>query len=54
MVRTIEGSCARDMYLTLTLNGWVSRLDHAAYLGKELARAEWCMKNNEEYIQDGA
>lgn len=35
LLRTIEGSDARSVYLTLIRHGWVSRLDHAAYLGKE-------------------
>jgi dihydropteroate synthase len=30
----------------------VSMLDHAAYLGRELLRAEQAMINNQEYIQD--
>lgn len=54
LLRMIEGRDARSVYLTLIRNGWVSRLDHAAYLGKELARAEWCMKHGREYVQDGA
>lgn len=27
-------------------------LDHAAYLGQELAKAEWCLKNGWDYVQD--
>tara|TARA_B100000700_G_scaffold254903_1_gene287378 strand:+ start:410 stop:811 length:402 start_codon:yes stop_codon:yes gene_type:complete len=30
----------------------LSRLDHAIYIGRELQRAEQCLKNSEEYIQD--
>ena len=30
----------------------ISRLDHAAYLGREFQRAEWALYNNHEYIQD--
>tara|TARA_B100000700_G_C14422469_1_gene568823 strand:- start:61 stop:462 length:402 start_codon:yes stop_codon:yes gene_type:complete len=30
----------------------LSRLDHALYLGRELQRAENCLKNNQKYIQD--
>jgi|LQYC01.1.fsa_nt_gi Tetrahydromethanopterin S-methyltransferase, subunit A len=33
--------------------GLVSRLDHAAYLGKELAKAELSMKVGFGYVQDG-
>lgn len=34
--------------------GLVTRLDHAAYLGRELARAERSMQTGEVYIQDKA
>ena len=30
----------------------VTRLDHAAYLGRELVRAESALVNGEEYVQD--
>ena len=30
----------------------ISRLDHAIYIGRELQRAEQCLKTGEEYIQD--
>ncbi|HIK38702.1 MAG: DUF4346 domain-containing protein [Geminocystis sp.] len=30
----------------------VSRLDHAAYLGREFVRAEYALATGEEYIQD--
>ena len=30
----------------------ISRLDHAVYLGRELQRAEQCLRTGEEYIQD--
>jgi hypothetical protein len=32
----------------------VTRLDHAAYLGRELARAEWALKAGDPYVQDAA
>jgi tetrahydromethanopterin S-methyltransferase subunit A len=54
LIRVIEGRDARSIYLTLIRNGWVSRLDHAAYLGKELARAEWSLKHGTSFVQDGA
>ncbi len=53
LLRVIEGEDARSIYLTIVRNGWVSQLDHAAYLGKELARAEMSMRNDVEYVQDG-
>jgi tetrahydromethanopterin S-methyltransferase subunit A len=54
LIRTIEGPHARDLYLTMIEEGWVSRLDHAAYLGKELARAEASLNDGNEFVQDGA
>ena len=30
----------------------ISRLDHAIYIGRELQRAEQCLRNGDEYIQD--
>tara|TARA_Y100001968_G_scaffold282560_1_gene280594 strand:- start:702 stop:1103 length:402 start_codon:yes stop_codon:yes gene_type:complete len=30
----------------------ISRLDHALYIGRELQRAEDCLKKGEQYIQD--
>ena len=30
----------------------ISRLDHAMYIGRELQRAEQCLKSGEQYIQD--
>lgn len=54
LLRTVEGDSARDLYLTIIEAGWVSRLDHAAYLGKELARAETAMRGGPEFVQDGA
>jgi tetrahydromethanopterin S-methyltransferase subunit A len=54
LVRVIEGRTARGVYLKITRAGWVSLLDHAAYLGKELARAEAALKGGEAYVQDGA
>jgi tetrahydromethanopterin S-methyltransferase subunit A len=52
--RTIEGRNSRDIYFTIINNKWVSELSHAAYLGKELTRAELSIKDAMKYIQDGA
>jgi tetrahydromethanopterin S-methyltransferase subunit A len=53
-LRIIEGQDARSIYLTIVRNGWVSRLDHAAYIGKELAKAELSIEHDFQYLQDGA
>ncbi len=53
LIRIIEGQDARSIYLTIVRNGWVSKFDHAAYIGKELAKAELSIKHRFEYLQDG-
>jgi tetrahydromethanopterin S-methyltransferase subunit A len=52
--RTIEGKNSRDIYHTIISNKWVRDLGHAAYLGKELARAELSIKKGFRFVQDGA
>ena len=54
LVRVIEGTTARALYATLIANGWVTELSHAAYLGKELTKAELSVKLGFKYTQDGA
>jgi len=54
LLRVIEGRDARSIYSTIIHNGWVTQLSHAAYLGKELARAEAALQRGEKYKQDGA
>ncbi|MCF8135408.1 MAG: DUF4346 domain-containing protein, partial [Synechococcus lacustris] len=31
---------------------FISKLDHALYLGRELQRAEACLENGNDYVQD--
>jgi tetrahydromethanopterin S-methyltransferase subunit A len=50
----IEGATAAEVYTPAIERGLLSRLDHAAYVGCELARAEWALMVNEPYVQDGA
>lgn len=50
----IEGRTAAELYTPAIENGLVSRLDHAAYLGRELARAEHALATGEPYVQDAA
>lgn len=52
-LHTIEGKDAPAIYGTIIENGWVSELSHAAYLGRELAKAELSMEYGFEFIQDG-
>jgi tetrahydromethanopterin S-methyltransferase subunit A len=51
LLRIIEGTTARDICTTLIRNGWVSKLDHAAYLGCELTRAEAAVRHGTPYEQ---
>ena len=50
----IEGRTAAELYMTAISRNLVSRLDHAAYLGRELARAERALTTGEVYVQDAA
>lgn len=50
----IEGTTAAEVYIPCIERGLVSRLDHAAYLGRELARAEQALTSGGEYVQDAA
>lgn len=54
LLRVIDGDDARDIYLTIVRNGWVSRLDHAAYLGRQLTKAEYEIRHDVPFQQDGA
>ena len=50
----IEADDAASAYSTAIERGLVTRLDHAAYLGKELARAEEALRSGDPYVQDAA
>lgn len=50
----IEGGSASELYTPAIDQGLISRLDHAAYLGRELARAEKALQTGEPYVQDAA
>ena len=54
LLRNIEGPDARSLYLMIITRQWVSELSHAAYLGKELAKAELALTHGLAYVQDGA
>ena len=48
---TFAGDNAESLYKTIIKTGLVSRLDHAAYLGKELVKAELALKLGIPYSQ---
>jgi tetrahydromethanopterin S-methyltransferase subunit A len=50
----IEGGTAAEVYTPAIDRGLISRLDHAAYLGRELARAEYNLHSGEPFVQDAA
>lgn len=50
----IEGPTASAVGATAVARGILSRLDHAVYLGRELARAEESLRTGAPYVQDRA
>ncbi len=52
--RIFSAGTAAALYTHIIKLGLISRLDHAAYLGRELARAEHALLSGENYIQDRA
>jgi tetrahydromethanopterin S-methyltransferase subunit A len=50
----IEGTEAASICATIIEKKLVSQLDHAAYLGRELARAEASITSKSPYVQDKA
>ncbi len=49
----IRGRGAREIYQTIIRKGLVGKYDHAAYLGKELMKAELALLLGRSYVQDG-
>lgn len=50
----LEGRTPAALYSEVIARSLISRLDHAAYLGRELARAESSLLTGEPYVQDRA
>jgi thymidylate synthase len=48
----LEGRSARELLYKLKHFNFISRVDHAAFIGSELAKAEICMKMGIEYKYD--
>jgi dihydropteroate synthase-like protein len=48
----VKGETAETVYAKIVETGLVTRLDHAAYLGSELAKAEIALRTGKAYIQD--
>lgn len=54
LLHIIEGEDARSLCATILELGLASQLDHAAYLGRELMRAELSIRYGLPFVQDGA
>jgi tetrahydromethanopterin S-methyltransferase subunit A len=54
LAHVIEGRQAAIIAATLIEEGLVTQLDHAAYLGRELAKAEIALQTGSDYEQDAA
>jgi len=50
----LEGNSTGALYVEAIDRQLVTRLDHAAYLGRELARAEHALQSGDDYVQDRA
>jgi dihydropteroate synthase-like protein len=48
----IKGETAENIFSKIEEMSLITRFDHAAYLGRELAKAEVALKTGKEYIQD--
>lgn len=51
MQEVVSGKRAEDIYYELIKRKMISKLDTAAYLGKELMRAEECLRKKKCYTQ---
>ncbi len=54
LLHVLEGASARSLYLKIIEQNWVSEMSHAAYLGKELAKAQVSLSFGIPYNQDAA
>jgi len=58
IIKAFRGQKAQDLYYTIFEYEkkhkltWFSRKDHAAYLGKELKKAEFTLSGKENYVQE--
>ena len=58
ILKEFKGKNARDIYFSILdysekhNKKWFTRLDHAAYLGKELAKAQLALEKGFEYVQE--
>jgi tetrahydromethanopterin S-methyltransferase subunit A len=50
--KVFKGTNAETIYRTILGNNLIGRIDHAAYIGYELGKAETALKNSLRYEQD--
>lgn len=50
--KLFRGKTAKTLINKIIDSGSVSRMEHAAYIGRELQKAECALKTGKEYIQD--
>jgi dihydropteroate synthase-like protein len=53
-LKVIKGKTAESVYRKVIELGAVKKLDHAAYLGSELSKAEIALRTGKSYVQDGS
>jgi dihydropteroate synthase len=51
--RAVRGTRWQDIFYIISKNGDVTLLDHAAYLGRELYKAELAIRYGRSFEQDG-
>ena len=54
-LKVYKGRTAKEVGIKLTEGKTalpISRLDHALYLGRELQKAEYCLRHGKHYVQD--
>ncbi len=49
-----RGKKAQTLYRQILHENLITKFDHAAYIGHELARAEICLEENKKFVQDEA
>ncbi|MHB1680136.1 MAG: DUF4346 domain-containing protein [bacterium] len=54
LLNVIKGNDVYAIYSTIIEKGLISELTHAAYIGKELEKAAWCINYGVKFNQDGA
>ncbi len=52
ITKQILGKNAIEIYNTIIRHKLITRLEHAAYLGKELYKAELCLQTETKYVQE--